>query len=629
MRSMVKGYAGKILKVNLTTKTFDVECPTEDFYRKYIGGSSLSTYFLLKEMEPGIDALDPESLLIFATGPLAGSTISGTCRHSVTAKSPMTGGVMSSEGGGYWAAELKKAGFDAVIIKGKAEQPSWLWIHNGEYELRTAPGIYGKTTKEVQEYIRKETDDKFVRVAQIGPSGEQLCMYANIVNELAHFNGRGGLGAVMGSKNLRAIAVRGTMKPDWYDAAGMAEYAKEMAKDIREDEGFQDFKENGTIGCVDEHIGVSGLPTRNWTSGIFEKQEELTTDAWKDIIKPGTCYACAQSCKRHVDPKKTSEIDPAYGGPEYETIGMCGSNLGIANRVTICKINEIAAKYAFDTISFGATVSFLIECFEKGYIDEDYTEGRKLSYGDEKLILELAQLTGKGIGFGKKIAQGSARLAEEIGEKSKDLLITVKGKEFPAHMPQTKTAVGLMYAFTPIGADHVSGEMDGNISQYPISEDFKAIGCDSVEDPFELNLEKSKFLWRSHLAYSFMDSACVCILAFGFGMARNLEGLVEAINLATGWDMGLYEMQLAGERRVQMMRAFNVREGLTVEDDELPKKLYTPLKGGVTDHMALDREQFKHAKSFYYDLAGWSEKDGKPSANRLRAVNLEWMAETE
>lgn len=623
----MKGYAGNILHVDLTNEKFEIENPGEVFMRQYVGGSCLGAYYVMKNMKKGVDALAPESVIVFSLGPLAGTKISGAARHSVTAKSPQTGGIVSSEAGGYWAPELKYAGFDAIVITGSAKRPSYLWIHDGDFELRDASSMWGKTTKEAQDLIRSELNDNRIRVAQIGRAGETLCKYANIVNELAHFNGRGGLGAVMGSKNLRAIAVRGNLKPDFYDEESLDKFAKKTAKKIMESEDLQGFKQNGTIGCVDEHISVSGLPTRNWTSGVFEGQDELTTEAWKDIIKPGTCFACAQSCKRHIDGKKTTEVDPAYGGPEYETVGMCGSNLGISNRITIAKINETAAKYAFDSISFGATASFLMECFEKGYIDKTYTDGMDLRFGNEEAALKLAELTGKGEGFGQKVALGSAVLAEEIGHNSKDLLLTVKKKEMPAHMPQTKTSVGLMYALTPIGADHISGEMDGNISAEPLSYQFAGLGCDRAEDPFETNLEKAKFFRRTHIAYSLLDSTSVCILAFGFGMASDLDDLVECINYATGWKTNLYEMMMVGERRIQMMRAFNIREGLTEEDDSLPEKLFTPLKGGITDGFVIDRKAFQEARDFYYDVTGWTGESGAPSASFLMSLNLDWVVD--
>jgi len=623
----MKAYTGAILHVDLTAAEIKYEHPEEKFYRQYLGGSCMGAYYVMKGMDRGVDALSPESVIAFTTGPAAGAIISGASRHCVTAKSPVTGGIVSSEGGGYWAPELKYAGFDAVIITGKAAEPTYLWIHDGECELRNASSAWGKTTLEAQEIVRAELGDQLVRFVQIGTAGESLCKFANIVNECRHFNGRGGLGAVLGSKNIRGIAVRGKQKIDFFDEEGLKAFGKELAEKCKTDPGLQGFRRNGTVGLVDYHISLSGLPSKNWTSGLIDGQDELTIDAWPDLISPGTCFGCSIVCKRHVDGKKTTRVNHKFGGPEYETVGMCGPNTGITDKLVICQINETASKYGFDTISFGATISFLMECYEKGLINTEYTDGYELCFGNEQAVLEIAELTGKGLGFGKTVAKGSAELAKEIGGDSAKLLLTVKNKEMPAHMPQTKTSVGLMYALTPIGADHVSGDMDGSIAVEPLSHRFAGLGCDRAEDPFELNYEKTKFFWRTQKAYSLLDSACVCALAFGFGFGYDLDELVKCINMATGWKTNLNELLETGNRRNLMMRAFNVREGMTKDDDLLPEKMFTPLKGGMTDGFAFDRETFLAARDFYYDLMGFEGDAGTPSKASLLASNLDWVVD--
>jgi aldehyde:ferredoxin oxidoreductase len=624
----MKGYAGKVLHVDLSNCTFEVENPGESFYRTYIGGSCLGAYYVMKGMKKGIEALSPESVLVFSIGPLAGSTISGSARHAVTGKSPQTGGIMASEGGGYWAPELKWAGFDAIVIKGKAKKPVYLWIHDGEFQLRDAGNIWGKTTKDAQSTIREELGDSRIRVAQIGVAGETLCNYANIVNELGHFNGRGGLGAVMGSKMLRAIAVRGTAKPDYYDRDSIMALAKKGVQTIKNSEGLQGFRVFGTNNCVDEHIGLGGLPTKNWSSGTFTHENDLTPAAWNEaIIEPGTCYACAQSCKRHVDGKKTNLVDPSYGGPEYETVGMLGSNLCISDKVAICQINEICAKYAFDTISFGGTVGFIMECFEKGILNESDTGGLSITFGNIDAVVKLAEMTGKSEGFGKFVAEGSAYMAKKIGKGSEKLLITVKNKELPAHMPQAKGSLGLAYALVPYGADHVSGQMDPTLGVMPLPYQMQGLGFDRAVDPSQMNSEKAKLFWRTQMAYSMMDTASVCLLTFSFWTAYDLDDLVSGINAATGWKMNLYELMMVGERRLQMMRAYNVLEGFTSEDDVLPEKLFIPLEGGITDGIAMDKDAFFKAREFYYELAGWTAEGNAPSTARLLLLNLDWVVD--
>ncbi len=624
----MKGIAGKILHVNLTDRSMRVETPDEKFYRTYIGGSCLGAYYIMNMMKPHTDPLSAESVLVFAVGPLAGSNISGTARHSVTGKSPLTGGIMSSEAGGYWAPVLKWAGFDAVVIIGKSETPLYLWIHDGEFELRDASKLWGKDTKEVQEAIRNELGDKRVRVAQIGPAGETGCDYANIVNELAHFNGRGGLGKVMGSKKLRAIAVQGSSKPDFFDKQAIMAMAKKGVETIHSSEGLMGFQKHGTMAVLDEHLTYGGLPTKNWSSGYFDKQEQLASDRWNEtLITPGTCYACAQRCKRHVDGKKTKKVDPSFGGPEYETVGMIGPNLCIADKLAISKINEICAKYAFDTISFGATVGFLMECFERGLIGEKDTGGLKLTFGDAETTIQLAEMVGRGEGYGKEVAKGSAYLASIIGQGSEKYLITVKNKEFPAHMPQTKASLGLAYALVSYGADHVSSQMDPTLGAEPLPYQMQGLGFDRAEDPAEMNAEKVKLMWRTQIAYSMMDTASVCLLAFSFWTAYDPDDLVFGINAATGWKMNLYELMMVGERRLQMMRAFNIREGFSPKDDILPEKLFTPLKGGATDGVVMDRDEFYKARELYYDMAGWVGDSRVPSTARLLLLNLDWVVD--
>ena len=294
----MKGYSGKILHVDLSKETFHVEEPDEKFYRKYAGGSLLGGYYVFKNIPAKTDPLGEKNVLVFSVGPATGAAMSGASRHSVTSKSPLTNTIAASEAGGYWGPELKFSRFDAIVLYGKSKRPVYLWIHNGEYEIRSAEHLWGKITKETQNEIRKELGDDKIRVACIGPGGENRVLYANIVNELAHFNGRNGFGAVMGSKNLKAIAVRGVQKPSFYDIETINDMAKEAARIIQEDPFAAAFKKLGTNQNLEWHTPIGGVPTRNWTSGTFEGVEKINAKAIKDTIlkKTGTCWACSQSC---------------------------------------------------------------------------------------------------------------------------------------------------------------------------------------------------------------------------------------------------------------------------------------------------------------------------------------------
>jgi aldehyde:ferredoxin oxidoreductase len=618
------GYNGKILHVDMTTHTFVVETPDEKFYRKYIGGSGVGAYYLMKETKPGIDPLGPENVMVFSVGPITGAAISGSSRHSVTTKSPLTGALCCSEAGGYWATDFKMSGFDAIVIKGKSPKPVYLWISDGKYEIRDAAKSWGKITGEAQQVIRDELAEPRARVALIGPSGENLNRYACIVNELGHYNGRGGVGAVMGSKNLKAIATKGTMKPEFADLESITAVAKKMVERISDTTTWANaFKQIGTHNCVEANIVGGGLPTRNWTSGNLDGEEELTSTAWNnDFIKPGTCWACAQSCKRSIDPKRTTEIDPAYGGPEYETVGMCGSNLGITNRTAIAKINLVAAKYGMDTISLGGVLGFAMECFERGIITVKDTGGHELRFGNADAAIKVAEMIGKREGIGDILAEGTGIAAKKWN--AEEFAVLVKNKEFPAHMPQQKASLGLAYALVANIADHVSSEHDGSICAEPIGPAMRMFDFADAYAPGDLCNEKARFVWVTQIAYSMIDALSICLFTFGIWTVCDYNELITVINASTGWNTNMYEMMQAAERRIHLFRAYDAREGFTAMEDVLPKRLFEPLKGGVLDGFVYDRKAFDQGKDYYYALAGWDPLTGNPSKSKLEEFGLEW-----
>lgn len=625
---MLKGFAGKILHVNLSTGTCHIEEPDEKFYRKYMGGSLIGAYYVFRNTAANIDPLSKDNVIVFSVGPGTGAAISGASRHAVTAKSPLTNTIASSEAGGYWAPELKFSGFDAIVIYGKAPNPVYLWIHDGVCEVRDAQMLWGKLTKETQSMIRSELGDDKVRVASIGPGGENLVRYAGITNELAHFNGRNGMGAVMGSKNLKAIALRGHQKPVFDNEEKIQELAQKVARLVREDSATAAFKELGTNQNFEWHTPIGGVPTRNWSSGTFEDVEKINARAIKDTVlkRLGTCWACAQSCKRVVEVKEAPFVDPDYGGPEYETTAMCGSNLGISDLVTISKINEICNKYTLDTISCGGTIGFAMDCFEKNIITVEDTGGLNLSYGNKDSVLQLVEMIGKGEGFGKVLGLGTARIAELWGPEAQKLAVHVKGKEFPAHMPQVKASLALAYACLPFGPDHVSSEHDGAISEDPISHKLVGLGLDQPQDTAELNEEKGKLVWRTQLGYSAIDTLSLCQFIFGHWTVLDLNELVDFVNAATGWETNLFEILMVGERRIQLFHAYNQREGFTSADDVLPEKLFQPLDSiGPSAGFSVNKEDFLKARRMYYALAGWDTETGMMSDSKLKEFGLDWV----
>lgn len=626
----MKGYAGKILHVDLTKKTTEIENPTEEFYRKYFGGACLGAYYVMNEVPARTDALSPGNILAFTISSITGAALSGASRHCVTSKSPLTGTIASSEAGGFWGPELKFAGFDGIIVKGASPEPVYLWIKDGACEIRKAGHLWGKDTGEAQDKIREELDDARIRVALIGPGGENRVSFACITNELKHFNGRNGLGAVMGSKNLKAIAVRGSGKPDFADGEYIKTLAKKAGDIMSKGEFFAYFKRCGTILNVEWNTAAGGLPTRNWTMGSFPEQMELSGERYADTMmdRPGTCWACVQSCKRDIKAgiTKPVTIDPRFGGPEYETIGMCGSNLLIHDFADIAAINQVASRNTLDTISLGGVIGFAMECRAKGIIDLKTLDGIDLKFGDAPSALALAEKIAKREGIGDILARGTREAAKHFGPEAERIAVHIKGKEFPAHMPHTKASLGLAYAINAFGPDHVSSEHDGAISLAPVGERIKGFGLYDAVDAASLNFEKAKFLAYSQRWYSGIDSVCTCNFVFNSWSMFGFEELMDVIRAVTGWKYTMVEFMQLGERRLNMMRAFNTREGFTSADDTLPERLFEDplIDNGPTGGRKINRDEFMKAREAYYAINGWDAKTGIPGEYKMRELGLDW-----
>lgn len=627
----MKGYAGKILHVDLSSGSMTVETPPESFYRLYIGGACMGAYYCMKEMRAGTDAYAPENLLVFSISAVVGAPISGNARHCVTSKSPLTGGIATSEAGGYWGPELRFAGLDAIVIRGRAAGPVYLWVHDGECEIRDASHIWGMLTGEAEDAIRRELGDGRVRVAQIGPAGEKLVRFAAIVNELRHFNGRAGLGAVMGSKNLRAIAVRGTQKPDYADPIRIRDLARTAAPKVREEGFFKIFKRLGTLTNMEWNTTLGGLPTRNWTRGTFDEVEKLSSESYATSMMDasGTCWACVQNCKRDIKEgaSKPWTVEARYGGPEYETVGMIGTNCCIGDWSAIAKANEIASAYAMDTISLGGVVGFVMECYEKGFITREDLGGVEADFGSGEALVRLCEMTARREGFGGEMAEGTGRLARRLGPWAERIAVVSKDKEFPAHMPTSKAIMSLIYAVNPFGPDHVSAEHDGSVAGPP-NESLKGVGIhETISDTWRMNDDKVRVVVKSQRFISAIDSFSVCQFCFNTWSLYTLEDLVAVLNAATGWGFTMHELMILGERRINLMRAFNAREGFSSRDDTLPARLFEdPLRDdGPRRGATVDRAVFLAAREEYYRQCGWDPQTGNPTDAKLRELGLGWI----
>jgi aldehyde:ferredoxin oxidoreductase len=623
------GYMGRILHVDLTTGKLEVEQPPELFYRTYMGGSALALHYILHKMPAHVDPFSPENVLVISVGVLTGAPIGGLSRVMANAKSPLTGAIGDGQGGGFWPAELKFAGYDAIVLTGRAPKPVYLWLHDGEAELRDAGHLWGRITGEAEAAIRQELGDKRIQVLQIGPGGERLVRFAAIMNMSTRACGRTGMGAVMGSKNLKAIAVRGHGRPQIFDQEKVLALAR-WGRENLEDSGVYGLQLNGTANGVMDLQEMGALPTRNWSSGVFEGWQKIWGQTMTDTIlkERDTCFGCIVRCKRVVEAKEPYPVDPYYGGPEYETVASLGSYCGVDDLVAIAKANELCNKYGLDTISCGGTIAFAMDCYEQGILTKKDTDGLELRFGNAQAMVQLVQMIAERRGLGDLLAEGSLRAAQKIGHGAEALAVHCKGQEYPAHVPQAKRSLALIYAVNPFGADHMSSEHDP--SYEPTAAPYKLLrlselGLLTPLPKRDLSLEKVRFALTTEYFYSLLDSIGTCQFVWGPGwQLYGPDQLVEVVRAITGWQTSLYELMQVGARRLNLMRAFNAREGFTRAQDILPKKGFLALKGGATDGVAVTEEEFLAAREQYYRLAGW-DADGIPTPAKLGELGLDWV----
>jgi aldehyde:ferredoxin oxidoreductase len=429
----------------------------------------------------------------------------------------------------------------------------------------------------------------------------------------------------MASKNLRAIAVRGKNKLEYADMKSLKSLAKWGVENFVHSDIYS-LGLLGTASIVESQQECGGLPTRNWKSGVFEGYKKISGMAMDKTIlqKRDSCYACTVRCKRviSIDDEEYS-VDPYYGGPEYETIAMFGSMCGIDDLNAISYANQICNMYGLDTISCGATIAWAMECYEKGIISEKDTNGLDLRFGNVEAIRVLPKMIALRQGFGDLLAKGSVRASKIIGKGSEKFVVAVKNQEYPAHMPQVKRSLALIYAVNPFGADHESSEHDPSYNYYP--ERMAEIGLTNPQPDEILNREKVLFALITQYIYSFMDSANAC--QFVFGPAWQLYGIkqmAEVVSAITGWDYSVQELIETGARRLNMMRIFNARENVGRECDTLPQKIQMPLFGGKSDNQYVEISELENAKDIYYELAGWDVGTGNPTNSRLKELGLDW-----
>lgn len=588
------GWSDKILEVDLSSEKISEAKLDEKLARNFIGGRGLGAKILYDRVGPDVKPLDYENLLMFLTGPLTGTLAPTSGRHCVVSKSPLNNTVCDSQSGGYWGAELRFAGLDGIIVKGQAKKPVYLWIKDDSVEIRSASEFWGKGTRYVTDMICKQLGDEKVKVACIGPAGEKLSKMAGIINDKHRAAGRGGLGAVMGSKRLKAIAVRGSGKPKIADEEAFRFYVRECQKLIKESpvtsEGLPTYGTAILVNIINEH-GI--YPTRNFQTGVFPTADKTSGETMRETIfvRNKGCYACPIACGR------VTKIDGEEGeGPEYETIWAFGAQCGVDDLKAITKANYICNDLGLDTISMGSTIGCAMELSERGKLDGP-------QFGDAKAIVELTRATGMREGVGDDLAEGSARLASKYG--ATDLSMSVKALELPAYDPRGAQGHGLAYATSNRGACHLRA--------YLIAPEI--LGVPNLVERFSTSGKPEMTVIFQNLTTA-VDSLILCEFTM---FALETVQYAKLLSAATGIEFADEEVMKIGERIWNIERLYNLREGITAKDDTLPKRLMEepmpegPSKGRVN--------MLSKMLPSYYQFRGWDEK-GVPTKEKLQELGL-------
>lgn len=603
---MGDGYQGKILRVDLTNEKITTEPLNKEWAKQFIGGKGLGARYLFEELKPGTDPLSPDNILSIWTGPLVGTLTPLTGRYVLVTKSPLTGTFLDSYAGGFFGSELKYTGFDGVIIKGKAKKLSYLWINDGKAEIRDAMNLAGKDTFKTEELVRKETGHKFTRVASIGPAGEKLGLISSVTSDITRNAARGGTGAVFGSKNLKAVAVKGSIGVEVQNIEEFTKMAKEMVlKDVVENPDHAGMITDGTPILVAMSNDAGILPTKNWRTGVFEGSKGIDSEAVKSrvLVRKKACFDCAIACGSYSKVNSGIFKGAATEGPEYETLGLCGSNCGIGNVEAVVKFVEDCDRLGLDSISAGNVVALAMDLFEKGVLTKKDTGGLNLKFGNEEAYAKMPSMIANRHAIGNILADGAKRAAKKIGKGAEKLTVEVKGLEYPAYDPRGTIGMALAYATSDRGACHLRAwpvAADAYGSQDPWNPEGKAAIC--VEDQTRTSVKWS---------FIFCDFYSV-----------NFPNMAKYYSAVTGVQSSEEHLRKVGRRIWNLTRAFNVREGFTRKDDTMPERMEKePLLDGKPKGHVVPRADFEKMLNEYYKLWGWDDQ-GRPTKKALDEAGL-------
>jgi aldehyde:ferredoxin oxidoreductase len=628
MMKLSRGYMGKTLKIDLSQNRIEEISFPISTLRDFIGGRGLAAKIIFEEIPKGINPLDPENVVVFMTGPYTG-TMGAPCsaRYEVASLSAHTGFFGGANSGGFFGPALKRSGFDGVIIKGRASDPVYLWIDNGKAEIRSAAKLWGKDSFETEDLIRKEHDDKKIKVVCIGPSGENLITHAAVMNDKGRAAARGGTAAVLGSKNFKAIACRGNQKVEVAFPKKFGEVVKKIVEKVKKDAIYQLYSLYGTPVMLLLQEMMGDTPVKNWTRTSMKGMEKLSGHyMYKTILtKNAACSGCVVSCNREIRIDKGKyklEENPA-AGPEYETIGTFGTMCMVDDLLAVSKANDICNRVGLDTITAGSIVAYAMECYEKGFITKEDL-GFELKWGDADAMLKCLDLIVKREKIGAILAQGVKKASKEI-EGSDKLIAHAKGLEMPMHDPRYSQILGLHYATAPCGARHTSGYECITVSMAPVRVpelDFGS-GTDSAVLDKNSTIGKARALKTIQERAMMTDSMGMCNLMF-VSPTFPMRYSSAALALVTGFKMKYRENFLkTGERIFNLIRCFNLKHGATPKDDTLSHRLLKqPLKEGATRGIVVN---LKPMLEEYYELRRWDKQTGIPTKEKLEELGLDFI----
>ncbi len=625
-------YAGKILWVDLTAGTVEAKPLDRELIRDWIGGRGINLKLLWDLAKPGIDPLGPENPIIFGTGVFAGTFAPSSGRMSITCKSPATNLYLKTNVGSHFAAELKLAGYDFVVVTGASAEPVYLWIDNERVQLRSAAHLWGLDTRQADRVIKEELGDSQVKTLMIGPAGENLVKFAAVMASIYRAAGRGGAGAVMGSKKLKALVARGTTDLGVADPEGFKRAALQSRRGIREDEycwsrSFLFGTAQGVLGANE----AGTLPHRNFQDGNTPGGQTLSGEYVSDkYAHPEGCSACVFHCGRFSRVNEGPHRGSYTAGPEYETLSSLGSKCDITDPTAVIRGNELCDILGMDTISAGTMVSFAMECYEAGILTSEQTGGMDLNFGDDKVMLKLLEMMAHREGFlGDLLAEGTRIAARRLGQGSEAFAVEAKGLEQSMVDVRGSMAYALAFALNPRGPDHLMTECLATYGYTPEVRDLaiKMTGTEEAVNPISPEGKPAMVAWHEDI-YAVSDCVGICVFTSTWSYRMQFDNVAEIYRAATGRKVSTDEMRRIGEKIVTLERCFNLREGLTAKElDVLPPRMFVPSKTIRNGEVTLTPEKLQGMLVEYYRLREWDAEQGTPTPEKLARLDLADVAE--